>query len=118
MDWMQRMNQVMDYVEQHLCSEISGEEIAQIAACPYPIFQSSFSQITGISFSEYIRRRRLTCAAYDLQNTDEKIIDIAIKYGYQSADAFRVAFKSLQHVSPSDVRKMSVKNHLLLPSVF
>ncbi len=109
MDWMTRMNQVMDYVEAHLCDEISESEVARIVACPYTTFQASFSQITGIAFSEYIRRRKLTCAAYDLQNTDEKIMDIALKYGYQSADAFRVAFKSLHHVSPTDVRKKSVK---------
>lgn len=109
MDWTERINKVMDYVESHLCDDISENEIAKIAACSYVVFQASFSQITGIPFSEYIRRRKLTCAAYDLQNTDEKIIDIALKYGYQSADAFRVAFKSLHGVSPSVVRKDSVK---------
>lgn len=109
MDWTERINKVMDYVELHLCEVISENEIAKIAACSYAVLQASFSQITGIAFSEYIRRRKLTCAAYDLQNTDEKIIDIAIKYGYQSADAFRVAFKSLHGVSPSVVRKDSVK---------
>lgn len=109
MDWTERINKVMDYVEAHLCEDISENEIAKIAACSYGTFQAFFSQITGISFSEYIRRRKLTCAAYDLQNTDEKIIDIALKYGYQSADAFRVAFKGLHGVSPSVVRKDSVK---------
>lgn len=109
MDWTKRINLIMDYVEDHLCDPFSENDIAKIAACPYPAFQAAFSQITGISFSEYIRRRKLTCAAYDLQNTDEKIIDIALRYGYQSADAFRVAFKSLHHVPPSTVRKCSVK---------
>lgn len=109
MDWTARMNRVMDYVEEHLCGEILERDIAKIAACPYSVFQASFSQITGISFSEYVRRRKLTCAAYDLQNTDEKIMDIAVKYGYQSADAFRVAFKGLHHVSPATVRKNNVK---------
>ena len=108
-EWTKRMNKVMDYVESHLYDAISENEIAGITACPYSVFQASFSQITGISFSEYIRRRKLTCAAYDLQNTDERIIDIAVKYGYQSADTFRVAFKSLHAVSPSEVRKNSVK---------
>lgn len=109
MDWTERINKVMDYVELHLSDSISESEIAKIAACSYLVFQASFSQIAGISFSEYVRRRKLTCAAYDLQNTDIKIIDIAVKYGYQSADAFRVAFKSLHGVSPSVVRKESVK---------
>lgn len=109
MDWTERMNLIMDYVEQHMCSEISEQEIAKIAACPYAVFQASFSQITGFSFSEYVRRRKLTLAAYDLQNTNDKIIDIALKYGYQSADAFRVAFKALHNVSPAEVRKNNVK---------
>lgn len=109
MDWTTRMNQIMDYVEAHLCDSITEKEIAKIAACSYTAFQSSFSQITGISFSEYIRRRKLTCAAYDLQNTDDKIIDIAMKYGYQSPDAFRVAFKSFHGVLPNTVRKNNVK---------
>lgn len=109
MDWTERINKVMDYVEAHLCEDILENEIAKIAACSYGTFQAFFSQITGIPFSEYVRRRKLTCAAYDLQNTDEKIIDIALKYGYQSADAFRVAFKGLHGVSPSVVRKDSVK---------
>lgn len=109
MDWTERMNRIMDYVEEHLCDNISEQEIAKITACPYSVFQASFSQITGVSFSEYVRRRKLTCAAYDLQNTDEKIMDIAVKYGYQSADAFRVAFKGLHHVSPTTVRKNNVQ---------
>lgn len=108
MHWVERMNCVIDYVEAHLNSEIDEYEISNIMACPFPVFQSSFTQITGISFYEYIRRRRLTLGAYDLQNTDEKIIDIAMKYGYQSADAFRVAFKRLHGVTPSDVRNSSV----------
>jgi len=109
MDWTTRMNLVMDYVEEKLGGNILEEEIAKIAACPYSTFQSSFSQITGISLGEYIRRRKLTRAAYDLQNTDLRILDIGIKYGYNSADAFRVAFKSLHGVTPNDVRKINVK---------
>lgn len=107
-DWTERMNSVMDYVEEHLNQEIREEDIRKIIACPFSLFHNSFTQITGISFSEYIRRRRLTLAAYDLQNTDEKIIDIAFKYGYQSADSFRVAFKRLHGHSPSDVRSSGI----------
>lgn len=118
MDWTERINKVMDYVELHLCDTICENEVARIATTPYPVFQASFSQITGISFSEYIRRRKLTCAAYDLQNTDEKIMDIAIKYGYQSADAFRVAFKSLHGVTPSVVRESIVKLTFYCPLHF
>ncbi len=109
MDWVDRMNKVVDYVENSLNGEINEMEISKITACSFSLFQASFSQITGVSLSEYVRRRKLTCAAYDLQNTDEKVIDIALKYGYQSSDAFCVAFKRLHGVTPTDARKNGVK---------
>ncbi len=95
MDWVNRMNQAIDYVEEHLTGEIDEKEICKIMACSFSMFQGSFTQITGIPLSGYIRHRKLTCAAHELQNTDQKVIDIALKYGYQSADAFSVAFKRL-----------------------
>lgn len=109
MDWVNRINKVIDYVEDHLSSEIHENEISKIAVCSFSLFQGSFTQITGISLSEYIRRRKLTSAAYDLQNTNNKVIDIALKYGYQSSDAFSVAFKRLHGVTPKDARKEGVK---------
>ena len=105
---MQRINRVMDYVEEHLRDEMDEEEISRIMACPYQNFQSLFGQVTNISFSEYIRRRKLTMAAYDLQNSDEKVMDIALKYGYQSGDAFRVAFRKMHGVNPTEVRQNAV----------
>lgn len=107
MDWTMRFNEVMEYVEQHIHGTISERAVSQIMACPYDVFQGAFSQITGISFSEYVRRRKLTLAAYDLQNTDKTILDIGLDYGYQSGDAFRVAFKALHKVTPSQVRTAS-----------
>ncbi|WP_167957473.1 AraC family transcriptional regulator [Anaerosporobacter faecicola] len=104
-EWTGSLNRIMDYVEEHLCSEVEEAEVAKIAACPYPIFQSAFSQITGISFAEYVRRRKLTMAAYDLQNSERSIMDVALNYGYQTDDTFRVAFKSMFGVTPSEVRK-------------
>ena len=109
MDWVNRMNEAVDYVEGHLTSEIDFDEISRIMACPFSIFQRSLTQITGIPLSEYIRRRKLTCAAYELQNTDNKIIHIALKYGYNSSDAFSVAFKRIHGVTPSKVRKNNVR---------
>ncbi len=108
MDLIERMNQVIDYVEQHLDSEVDEKEISKITASSFSLFQGAFTQITGISLSEYVRRRRLTCAAHDLQNTKEKIIDIALRYGYQSADAFRVAFKRMNGITPMEARKPGV----------
>ena len=104
MDWAERINRVMDYVEEHLTENISEEEVARLAACPYPMFQHGFAQAAGVSFSEYVRRRRLSMAAWDLQNTRDRVIDIAAKYGYESPDAFRVAFVRLHGVTPAQAR--------------
>ena len=95
---------MIDYAEEHITSEIDEKEISKIAACSFSLFQGSFTQITGIALSEYVRRRKLSCAAHELQNADQKIIDIALKYGYQSADAFSVAFKRLHGVTPMDAK--------------
>lgn len=100
MEWVERMNQAISYVENHLYDEIDSEEISRIMACPFVIFQRFFIQFTETPLSEYIRRRKLTCAAYEIQNTNNKIIDIALKYGYESSDAFCVAFKRLHGVTP------------------
>ena len=105
MDWVNRMNRAMDYIEEHLCEEADAEAIARIMACPYSAFVRSFSPITGISLSEYRRRRRLTMAAHDLQHTDLRVIDVAVKYGYDSADAFAAAFKRLHGMTPQEARQ-------------
>ena len=109
MEWVDRMNQAIDYVENNLNTEIDYEEISKIMGCPFSVFQRSFTLICGIPLSEYIRNRKLTGAAYELQNTDSKIIDIALKYGYESSDAFSVAFKRMHGVMPAMARKTGVK---------
>jgi len=111
MDWVERINAVVDYIEGRIENEepINRDAVSKIAACSFELLQGSFSQITGVSLSEYIRRRKLTLAAHDLQNTDAKVADIAAKYGYQSADAFSVAFKRLHGISPMESQMPNVK---------
>lgn len=109
MDWVNRMNSALDFIESNLTNELDEEAVCRIMGCSFSVFQASFSQITGKSVSEYIRHRRLTCAAQELLNTDNRITDIALEYGYQSADAFRVAFKQTHGVTPSEARKNFVK---------
>ena len=108
MKWVDRINKVIAYTEENLRDELNVEEISRIMACPYVVFQRSFVQIAGITLGEYVRRRKLTKAAYDIQNTDEKITDIAMQYGYDSSDAFTVAFKRLHGVAPVAARKEKV----------
>ena len=109
MQWVDRMNCAIDYLETHLTEEIDTAEIGRIMACPYSVFQRLFAPVTGIQLSEYIRRRRLSCAAYDLQNTSLRVLDIAVKYGYDSADAFSSAFKRMHGISPQEAKSANTR---------
>ncbi len=108
MDWLKRFNSAIDYIENNLDNEIDYSQIAKAAYCSEFHFSRMFSSLAGVSLSEYIRRRRLTKAAFDIQTSNEKIIDIALKYGYDSPDAFTRAFKKLHGVSPSSVKESGV----------
>ncbi len=105
---MERWNEVMEYIEKHLEEEIDYDKISQIVCCSAFHFQRMFSYMTGISLTEYIKRRKMTKAGFDLQNTNEKIIDIGLKYGYQSPTAFNRAFQSVHGIAPSCARKKGV----------
>lgn len=109
MDWLDRFNVAIDYIENNLDSKIEYSSVAHAACCSEFHFSRMFSSLSGISLSEYIRRRRLTKAAFDIQTSNEKIIDIALKYGYDSSDAFTRAFKKLHGVTPNAVRENSVQ---------
>lgn len=108
MDWLDRMNSAMEYIETNLADTISFDEIAQRACCSTYHFQRMFPFITGVSLSEYIRRRRLTLAAFELQTTDSKVNDVAMKYGYDSPEAFARAFKNLHGIMPTSARDTGV----------
>ncbi len=108
MEWLKRLNLAIGYLEENLAEEIHYEEAAKLACCSTFHFQRMFSYLAEVPLSEYIRRRRMTVAAFELMNTDEKVIDIAMKYGYDSPTAFNRAFQSIHGVSPSEARKKSV----------
>ena len=112
MDWVKRINSVLDYIEDHLDGEIDDNEIASLFASPQGMFQRIFTNITDMTVSEYIRKRRLTQAAHDIKQTNEKIIDVAIKYGYDSASAFSCAFKLFHGIAPSAMRKSGMQPNL------
>jgi AraC family transcriptional regulator len=108
MDWLDRMNRAMDYIEGSLAEGVDVSKAAQMACCSTYHFQRMFSFITGVPLSEYIRRRRLTMAAFELQNTNVKIIDLALRSGYESPEAFSRAFGKLHGVTPVSARDKGV----------
>ncbi|MFD2706599.1 AraC family transcriptional regulator [Salibacterium lacus] len=105
MDSLQRMNDALRYVEEHLADTIDMEEAARTAYSSAYHFQRMFSFLAGMTLGEYIRRRRLTLAAVELQQGGAKVVDTAVKYGYHSPDAFTRAFQAQHGVSPSRAKK-------------
>lgn len=108
MDWLKGMNSVIEYIEENLTQPIRYESLSQIVGCSVYEFSRIFSFMAGISISEYIRRRRLSQAVFDIQSGSEKIIDIALKYCYESPTTFTRAFKELHGTAPLFARKTSV----------
>lgn len=104
MDWLERMNGAIDYIEDHLEGHIDYEELARIAVCSVYQFQRMFSFVLGIPLSEYIRRRRLTLAAFDLQDKRKRVTDIALRYGYETPESFSRAFHTLHGLTPTAAR--------------
>ncbi|WP_086349518.1 AraC family transcriptional regulator [Candidatus Enterococcus clewellii] len=104
MDWIEKMNAAITYIEQHITEALHTDDIAEIAGCSSYHFQRMFAYMTGVPLSEYIRRRRMSLAVVDLKNADMKIIDVALKYGYNSPTAFNRAFQSVHGIAPSLVK--------------
>ena len=105
---MEIIGNSIQYMEDHITEDITVESVAKNAGVSSFYFQKGFAMLCGFSVSEYIRNRRLALAGNDLLVTDEKIIDIAMKYGYDSPDSFTKAFTRFHGVTPTAVRKDDV----------
>ncbi|WHY78445.1 AraC family transcriptional regulator [Neobacillus sp. WH10] len=118
MGWVESLQRAIDYMEEHLLETISIERIAKEANVSVFHFQRTFAILTDINVGEYIRRRRLTLAAQELSNTSSKIIDIALKYGYDTPEAFTKAFRRQHGITPSQARnyrgKLKSYNRLMI----
>ena len=105
MEWIESIREAILYIEDNILEDLSIEEIAcRVNISPF-YFQKGFGMLCGYSLSEYIKRRRLSLAGSEVSSTDGKIIDIAMKYGYDSPDSFTKAFTRFHGVTPSAVRK-------------
>ncbi|MCI8632443.1 MAG: AraC family transcriptional regulator [Lachnospiraceae bacterium] len=118
MEWVERLNQSINYIEEHLTDKIDYEQLGRIACCSAYHYQRMFTYMAGIPLAEYIRRRKMSLAAVDLQTGDKRIIDIAEKYGYQSPTAFNRAFQSFHGIAPSSVKEKGVSVKSFSPIVF
>lgn len=118
MEWIKRLNESIGYIEEHLTGEIDLNQLGRIACCSSWHFQRMFTYMAGIPLSEYIRRRKMSLAAVDLQGKSMKVIDVAGKYGYSSPTAFNRAFQSVHGIAPSALKKDGVSVKSFPPIVF
>lgn len=108
MEWLKNLSNAIEYIEENLDKEISVDTAASIACCSTYYFQRMFSYVAGISLAEYIRKRRMSQAAFELQRTDRKVIDIALKYGYNSPTSFNRAFQNVHGIAPAAAKNNGI----------
>jgi AraC family transcriptional regulator len=109
MDILTNVNNALQYIEDNITEDIDYKEVARIANCSEYYFKRMFSYLAGISLSDYVRKRRLTLAALDLRDGQIRVIDVAVKYGYTSADSFTRAFSNMHEVLPSESRNANTQ---------
>ena len=109
MDWITGIQNAINYIEEHLTEEIDFDKAAAEAACSSFYFQRIFGILCDISLSEYIRNRRLSLAGNELNASDAKVVDIALKYGYESPESFSRAFTKFHGITPSKAKENGSK---------
>jgi AraC family transcriptional regulator len=115
MDWLKGIQNAVCFIEDNLTEELDYDEIAKKAFVSSFHFQRAFSILCGFTLGEYIRNRRLTLAGVELASNNLKVIDIAVKYGYDSPDSFAKAFSRFHGISPSSVKKENAKLKFFAP---
>lgn len=109
MNTYKNLNKMLDYIDNNLENEIEYSKLAMFIGVNEYIMQRIFSFLCNISLADYIRKRRLSNAGADIYNTNEKIIDIAIKYGYDNSTSFSRAFERFHGIKPSQVKNLPDK---------
>ena len=105
MEWMKAISEAVDYIESHISDEITADDVANSVCISTFYFQKGFSMLCGYTIMEYIRNRRLALAGVALADSEAKVIDVAMQYGYDSPDSFTKAFTRFHGITPSQVRK-------------
>ena len=117
MEWIERMNRAIAYLEEHLTENVDYEALGRMACCSAYHFQRMFGYMTEMSLGEYIRRRRMSRAAAELMG-GARVLDVALKYGYNSPTAFTRAFQQVMGIVPSQVREPGVQIRSFPPIAF
>ncbi|GAA1386776.1 AraC family transcriptional regulator [Kitasatospora putterlickiae] len=102
---LDRLNQAMEYAEEHLDGTVDPAELARIATTSEYHFRRLFSALAGMPLSEYLRRRRLTLAGAEVLAGERTLLDVAVRYGYGSGEAFARAFRAMHGVGPGEARR-------------
>lgn len=105
MEWIRAISEALGYIEEHIADELTADMVAKRVGLSPFYFQKGFAMVCGITLGEYVRSRRLALAGSDIAAGNEKIIDIALKYGYDSPDSFTKAFTRFHGVTPTAARK-------------
>ncbi len=109
LNWLTSTEQAIEYIETHITDKLDYDDIASAAFCSSYHFQRMFSVFAGCTLGEYIRARKMTLAAAELKNPQARIIDVAIKYGYESQEGFARAFTKFHGITPSAAKKKGAK---------
>ncbi|HWQ97038.1 MAG TPA: AraC family transcriptional regulator [Clostridia bacterium] len=107
MELVESLNFALQYIERHLLDETDSAKAARHVGLSRFYLERTFAALTGMSVSEYIRARRLTLAAQELITGEQKVIDLALKYGYDTPESFTKAFSRFHGVTPTVARRMS-----------
>jgi AraC family transcriptional regulator len=104
MEWVKSLNEAINYIENNLLEELTCEKISSHIHISSYHFQRCFSLLTGMTVGEYIRNRRLSLAGQELAASDEKVIDMALKFGYETPESFTKAFTRFHGITPSQAK--------------
>jgi AraC family transcriptional regulator len=118
MDFIQNLHRAIDFIEEHILEQITYEDVAKHLFISSYHFHRTFSLVTGITANEYIRNRRLSMAGQEISMSNAKVIDVALKYGYDSPESFTKAFTRFHGITPNVARRAGMKlksfNRLLI----
>lgn len=115
MEWIRCINRMLRYVEEHLADDLDIRTIAkEVSFSPFYL-QRMFTMMTDMTVAEYVRQRRLSAAGQELQATDAKVLDVALKYGYETPESFQKAFRRFHGVTPSAAKRTHVQLRYLNP---